>query len=144
MSNAGHRQELRPHLRDEQVPGDSVIVVRGGPASLATLATHARRTHDALMLDGQSLWGVSVFCALDDIRPSSLDGLLRRFASYRVVHLPRAGQLRAARFELLPSFGRPHFTVRVGDDGPVELGRLFEALGREEPNPYHGRGPGRR
>ena len=144
MSSAGHRQELRPHLRDEQVPDDSVVLVRGGPVSVATLANHARRTHDAFMLDGQPLWGVSVFCALDDIGPSSLDGLLRRFASYRVVHLPRAGQLRAARFELLPSFGRPHFTVRVGDDGPVELGRLFEALGREEPSPYHGRRSGRR
>jgi hypothetical protein len=43
---------------------------------------------------------------------------------------------------LLASFRRPHFTVRLGtiDDLP----RLLAALGRAEPNPYHGRRPGRR
>lgn len=85
-----------------------------------------------------------MFCALDDIGTSSLEGLLKRFASYRVVHLPRAGQLRATGFELLSSFGRPHFTVRVSDDGPEELGRLLDALGTADRNPYHGRGPRRR
>ena len=144
MSGGGHRQELRPHLRDEQVPDDSVVVVRGGPASLATLTSHARRTHHAFVLDGQPLWGVSVFGALDDIGPSSLEELLKRFASYRVVHLPRAGQLRATGFALLSSFGRPHFTVRISDDGPEELGRLLDALGTAERNPYHGRGRERR
>ncbi len=84
-----------------------------GPTTLAKLAQHAQRTHDAYVLDGQTLWGVSVFCALDDIGPSSLTALLRRFASYRAVHLARAGQLRHEGFELLPSFRRPHFTVKA-------------------------------
>ncbi len=144
MTEEVARQELRPHLRDERVPDDSVVVVRGGPTTLGKLTDHAHRTHDAFVLDGQPLWGVSVFCALDDIGPSSLEGLLQRFASYRAVHLPRAGQLRAAQFELLPSFGRPHFTVRVTKDAPEELGRLLDALGTAERNPYHGRRPGKR
>lgn len=144
MTERPERQELRPHVRDERAPDDSVVVIRGGPTTLAKLTDHAHRTHEAFVLDGQPLWGVSVFCALDDIGPSSLEGLLQRFASYRAVHLPRAGRLRNARFELLPSFGRPHFTVRVMDDGPGELGRLLDALGTAELNPYHGRRPGRR
>jgi len=85
-----------------------------------------------------------VFCALDDIGPSSLEGLLRRFASYGVVHLPRAGTLRLAGLELLPSFSRPHFTVRLARNEPEDLGGLLQALGAAERNPYHGRSTGRR
>lgn len=142
MADQPERQELRPHLRGEAIPDDSIVVVRGGPSSLDKLAAHAVRTHAAFVLDGQPLFGVSVFCALDDIGPSSLDGLLQRFAPYRVVHLPLAGRLREAGFELLGSFRRPHFTVRLGTLD--ELPRLLDALGRAEPNPYHGRRPGRR
>jgi len=138
-------EELRPYLRDERPPDDSIVVVRGGPDTLAKLAVHARRTHDAYVLDGEPLWGISVYCALDDVGPASLDGLLRRFASYRAVHLPRTGQLRRAGFPLLPSFGRPHYTIRLGDDGQAGLTRLLDVLGPAEANKYHRRErPGRR
>jgi hypothetical protein len=138
-------EALRPYLRDERPPDDSIIVVRGGPDTLAKLAMHARRTHDAYVLDNEPLWGISVYCALDDLGPGSLDGLLRRFASYRVVHLPRVGQLRRAGFPLLPSFGRPHYTVRLNGDDQATLSRLLGALGPTEPNKYHQRErPGRR
>jgi len=136
------RQELRPILRAESVPADGIVVVRGGPASLAKVLSHAQRTHDAFVLDGQPIWGISVFCALDDLGGASLDSLLRRFASYRVVHLPRVSDLREAGFELLPTFGRPHYTVTLS--GPDRAEALLAALGKAEPNPYHERRPGRR
>jgi hypothetical protein len=141
MAGDTERQDLRPSLRNEAAPDDGIVVVRGGPSSVEKLLTHAGRTHDAFVLDGNPLWGISVFCALDDIGPASLDAVLRRFASYRVVHLPRVGQLRAG-FDLLPTFKRPHFTVRL--QSPDEVPRLLSALGNAEPNPYHGRRPGRR
>jgi hypothetical protein len=138
-------EELRPFLREERPPDDSIIVVRGGSDTLAKLARHARRTHDAYILDDKPLWGISVYCALDDVGPASLDGLLRRFASYRAVHLPRAGRLRSAGFPLLPSFGRPHYTVRLDGDDHAELARLLDALGPTEANKYHRiERPGRR
>lgn len=90
------RQELRPHLRDEQPPDDRVVVVRGGPSTAA-------------------------------------------------IHLPSAGQLRVAGFALFPSFGRPHYTVKIASAGLIELVRLLEALGSPESNRYHrGRRPGGR
>jgi len=139
------REELRPYLRDEPPPDDATIVIRGGPDTLAKLTMHARRTHDGYVLDGESLWGISVYCALDDVGPASLDGLLRRFASYRAVHLPRTDQLRRAGYLLLPSFGRPHFTIRLDGDDPAGLTRLLDALGPAEANKYHRRErPGRR
>lgn len=132
------REELRPRVRDERPPNDSVVVVRGGPTTVEKLAGHARRTYDAFVLDGQTIWGVSVFCALDDIGPASLEGLLRRFASYRAVHLPSVGALGVAGFELLPTFGRPHYTVRLSSGDEPQLTRLANALGTAEANPYHG------
>lgn len=140
---SAQREELRPHLRDEPPVADSVVVVRGALSAIDRLRYHARRTHAAFVLDGEPLWGISVFCALDDIGPASLDVLLRRFASYRLVHLPRVVTLVTAGFELLPSFRRPHFSVRIGSDGDEDLSRLLDALGQAEPNPYHRKRPGR-
>ncbi len=66
MTEEEARQELRPHLRDERSPDDSAIVVRGGPTRLTQPANHVQRSHQAFVFDGQPLWGVSVFCALDE------------------------------------------------------------------------------
>ncbi|MGH9185595.1 MAG: hypothetical protein ACRD0U_07255, partial [Acidimicrobiales bacterium] len=82
MSPAPGRQDIEPLLRDEEPPPNGVVVVRGGPNSIERLLEHAQRTADAYTLDGDPLLGVSVFCALDDVGPGSLDALLRRFASY--------------------------------------------------------------
>jgi hypothetical protein len=96
-------------------------------------------------MDGKNSGPTFAYCALDNVGPASLDSLRRRFASYRLVHLPRAGQLRAARFRLLPSFGHPHYTIMLKGDDQPELARLLAALGPAVANKYHGRErPGRR
>jgi hypothetical protein len=138
-------RELRRLVRDERPPDDATMVIRGGPESASRLREHAERTNEYFTLDGEPAWGVSVFCALDDVGEASLPGLLSRFASYRIVHLPTAGQVRRAGFEILPTFGRPHFTVVLPDAGQATLGRLLDTLGAAEPNPYYGgRRPKRR
>lgn len=79
---------------------------------------------------------VSVFAVLD--RP--LEQLLAtRFASFRTVHLCTAGQLRAARFELVATGRRPHFTVRLPTAGDDELGALLAVLGPARDNPEYGK-----
>lgn len=132
------RDDLRRSLRQEELLDDAVVVVRGGPSTIAQLARHAGRTADAFDFDGEPLTGVSVFCALDDIGAASLDALLGRFSYYRVVYLPTAGRLRSAGFELLPTFKRPHYTVRLSSGRDSELEALADALGAAQPNPYHG------
>jgi len=142
----GGREELRPSVRAEVIADDRLIVVRGGPDSVASLARHAQRTSRGFLLDGEPFWGVSVMAALDDIGPASLAGILAgRMATYSTVHTPTAGGLTAAGFDLMPTFGRPHVTVRLGSAGPAELELLLAALGPARPNPYHGgRQPRRR
>src|SRR5947207_3119498 len=111
------REELRPHVRGEQPPPGAVVVLRGGPDTAEKLAAHAGRTHSAFCLDGEPVWGVSLFAALDEVGRASLDGLLSgRLMSYRLVHMPTVGALVDAGFELLPTFRRPHFTVLLHSD----------------------------
>ena len=124
-------QELRPRLRNERPPSATVILARGGPDTLASLRTDARRTARRFCLDGEPLLGISVSAALD----VPLDDLLSdvpmfRFAS---VHCPTVAQLH--EFQLVPTFRRPHFTVRLHSADDLELTKLLTALGPAQANP---------
>lgn len=137
----GEREELRDHVRTEMLPRDQAITLRGGPDNIAKLRRHAARTHRAFVLDGLPVFGVSVFCALDDIGPGSLDGLLEnRLATYRWVHAPTAGHLIEAGFMLLPTFARPHHTLLLDALTDEHFAHLETALGPPVENPYHQRG----
>ncbi len=128
--------EQRDRLRHDQLPGDTVVVIRGGRDTIDKLRRHAERTARAWSLGGVPLLGISVFAVVD--RP--LEALLRdRFASFRTVHVTTAGQLRGAGFELLPTGLRPHFTVRVHSADDDELKRLLAVFGPGRDNPQYGR-----
>jgi hypothetical protein len=119
-------------LRSEQPPADTTLVVRGGRDTIDKLRGHAERTARAWSLDGQPLLGISVFAVLG----IPLDVLLRRrFASFRTIYLPTAGELSEHGFELLATAQRPHFTVRPEQADDRELGRLLAALGPPRPIP---------
>jgi hypothetical protein len=123
-------------LRDEQPLPGTMLVVRGGRDTADKLRGHAQRTARAWALDGQPLLGISVFAVLG----ISLDDLLRRrFASFRLIYLPTAGQLAGRGFELLATGQRPHFTVRLHRADEAELAELLAALGRVRPNPQYAR-----
>jgi hypothetical protein len=95
-----------------------------------------QRTARAWSLDGQPLLGISVFAVLD----LPLDDLLRRrFATFRTIYLPTAGDLTRYGFDLLATALRPHFTVRLHSADDQELGQLLEAIGPPQPNPQYGR-----
>lgn len=97
MATSTGSEDLRPRVREEP-RSDDIVVVRGGPDTLAKLAAHAQRTHRAFSLDGAPFWGVSVFCALDEIGPASLDTILVvKMANYRLVHTLRPWGASATR-----------------------------------------------
>ncbi|MGH3928857.1 MAG: hypothetical protein ACRDTF_02640 [Pseudonocardiaceae bacterium] len=144
------REELRGRLRPEVEPAEAVLVLRGGPDTVPKLQTHARRTARAWCLDGAPLFGISVFCALDDIGPASLPGLLGgRLLTYRCFHRCTVGELQDLGVHLLPTGHRPHFTAVIESDEGAELQRLLACLGHPRENPYRnlstrGRGGGDR
>ena len=122
-------------LRDERLPADATVVVRGGQDTADKLLRHALRTARAWSLDGHPLLGISVFAVLD--RP--LEVLLRqRFATFRTVYLPTVEGLLGAGFELLPTARRPHFTVCLRSANETEVAQLLVALGPARDNPAYG------
>lgn len=130
------RIEQRALLRAEQPPGDTTLVVRGGRDTVDKLRGHAERTARAWSLDGQPLLGISVFAVLG----MPLEVLLRRrFASFRTIYLPTAGELSGQGFELLATAQRPHLIVRLERADDLELGKLLVALGPARPNPQYAR-----
>jgi hypothetical protein len=129
--------DLRDFARVETPPGEATILVRGGPDTSAKLTAHAERVRRAFLLDGLPVLGVSVFAALDDIGPSSLEGiLLGKLSTYRVVHMVTAARLAEAAFGLLPTFGRPHMTLLL--TGLDRIDALLELLGPAVANPRYG------
>lgn len=130
--------ELRPFLRDEPVPDDATVIVRGGRDSIDKLVQHALRTNRAFVLDGEPLLGVSVWLALDTSGDASVEGILAgRMSTYRTVHTPTVAQVRDAGFGLIPSFRRPHYTLIVPDASTATIETLAAALGPAMANPYH-------
>ncbi|MGH3926595.1 MAG: hypothetical protein ACRDTT_27670, partial [Pseudonocardiaceae bacterium] len=122
------REELRGRIRAEPSPPDAALVVRGGPDTLPKLRTHARRTARAWCLDGVPLFGISVFCALDDIGPASLPGLLNsRLRTYRCIHYCPVSALRLIGVHLLPTGHRPHFTAVIASDEEGGFGGCLPA-----------------
>jgi hypothetical protein len=129
--------DLRDFVRAETVPPKATLIVRGGPDSAMKLMSHAERVRRAFVLDGGPVLGISVFAALDDIGPASLDGIQAgKVSTYRVVHLVAVGQVLDAGFMVLPTFDRPHVTLLLDTLERVET--LLELLGPPQTNPRYG------
>lgn len=133
---ADEREELRDRIRvDEVPPDDAAVVIRGGPDTLSLLRTHARRLHRAFVLDGESVFGVSVFVALDDVGAASERGVLAgKLRSYPSIYRCTVGDLLERGLGLVPTFARPHYTVLLPALDSVD--DLASALGTLRPNPY--------
>lgn len=128
-------EELRPYVRHEPPADDDVLVVRGGDDSLDKLRRHAERIHRAYMLDGTPLYGLSVYCALDELARRRLD---RQLSTYPVVRVSTVGRIRTASFRLLPTFARPHFTIVLATIETGELARLLACFDPASHNPRYG------
>ncbi len=69
------REERRDRVRSDEAPSsDASVVIRGGPDTLSLLRTHVRRLHRAFVLDGEPVFGIWVFVALDDVGSGGLAG----------------------------------------------------------------------
>ena len=99
---------------------------------LEKLRRHAERPASQWVLDGAPLLGVSVFAAFD----GDIDGLLARFASYRLVYTPTVAAVRE-QFKLLATGTRPHFTIQVPDTSDAVMRRLLNVLGEERHNEFY-------
>lgn len=133
--SVSRRDELRLRVRAGEVPRVSSVIIRGGPDTPSLLRTHARRLHRAFTLDGEPVFGVSVFVALDDVGPASERGILSgKLRTYPSIYRCTVADLAGRGLGVLATFTRPHYTVVLPDLGALE--DMSAALGAHRPNPY--------
>jgi len=107
-------------------------VVRGGRQSLSD-ANLERSTTDTW--ESYRFFGVSVFAAPDDdlVALSHRQMAIRRRPEVRVT---RCGDLRAARFEVAPTFSNPdHFSIILAEATSEAFARLRSVFSEPVANP---------
>jgi hypothetical protein len=124
-------------VRRAPIPDDAVLVVRGDDLNPETARSQAvafrRRFPD------WSRWGLSAFYARSDAEIDDLAAdQLERFP---VLVVFATGQLRAAGFDVVPTFRTPHVTIAFDGDLDVALGRLVALGTNRRPNAYHDEEP---
>lgn len=126
-------EQRLPRIRRAPLPDDAVVVVRGDDLDSATARHQAvafrRRFPD------WGRWGLSAFYARNEAEVEDLGAdQLERFpllACYRVA------DLRAAGFEVCPTFRTPHVTIAFDGELDDRLAALIRAVHEVRVNPYH-------
>jgi hypothetical protein len=134
--------DLRDSIRDEHIPA-ACVLLRGGPESAVKLRRHIERMRRMFLLDGNPVFGISMFAALDVAGIDSREGILSgRLSTYRLVHFVTAGDITAGGFAVIPTFRRPHVTVRLQSTDDVP--ELLDVLGPPQVNDTYGENRRRR
>jgi hypothetical protein len=126
-----------PHVvRAERLPDDATVVIRGGERSLDD-AIIERSVADCWTDYG--FFGLSVFA---DPSTSDIGEIARRtpLIRRRLVRTAQVGLLRAAGFEVVPTFAnRYHFSVVLAEATEEVFDALRSCFGPAEPNPAYQR-----
>lgn len=119
-------------LRAEPPPDDLLLVVRGGTRMLGD-AYLANQVGDCW--ERYQFFGVSVFGAPDDDL-GVVSAVVRAIRVRPVVRVAKCAALRAAGFEVMPTFANPwHFSVVLSDATPTTFESLRLCFGEPVPNP---------
>jgi hypothetical protein len=134
-------EPIEPHLRSVELVQDSRLVVRGWPLTVDGLLRNADATRNRFSWRGDPLVAVSAEMTgagwdLDRILAGPRLRTRSRYAAAPAMALVTSG------FELLPTFGAPHFSVVLGAYDDVSAEHLLEVLGQLRRNPHYvGRQP---
>jgi hypothetical protein len=90
--------------------------------------------HRLYVLDGEPIYGISVFVAARTGSAEEMHVMADKLRSYPLVYRTTVGRLDRSGFALLPTFGHPHFTVLMPSLEAVD--ELAAAFGELLVNPY--------
>jgi len=131
-------EPIESYLRSEEPPDDAVVVVRGGPVSPEKIVEHAHRQAREYTYRNVPMYSISVSLTVPGWDLSAL--LAGPLSSRSTFAVSTAGVVRAAGFELLPTYEAPHYDLLLATGEYREAEALLGLFGSPEPNPYKRRG----
>ena len=106
MSNG---QPIEPLIRVETPPLQAIVVIRGGPITVAKIVEHARRQQAVFTYRGEPMVAVSVDLTIEGW---SVERILReRMWSRSKYATTTVGELRSAGYEFVATSVAPHYSV---------------------------------
>ena len=123
------RQHKRRQRRNQPVPAEGVVVVRGDVLAAESLRTDAADNHEMY-----GFYGISVFAETAEVPWTDLAAT--RFAAVPWLVLFTAGDLEAAGLELWDTGLAPYYDVVHADLGQL-VARMLGTAHRVVPNPHH-------
>src|SRR5437588_8834489 len=115
--------------RDESLPGDSFLVVRGGLLEITILRADAEAARRRFSIEGVSVFGAGDATDVEVLARS-------RMVRFDVLTLVTLGVLRAARLERVPTFKSPHYTIML-PNLEADLRRLLACENVIWVNPFY-------
>lgn len=102
-------QPIEPLIRVEALPQEAVVVIRGGPITVAKIVEHARRQQAVFTYRGEPMVAISVDLTIE---AWSVERILReRMWSRSKYATTTVGELRSAGYELVATSAAPHYSV---------------------------------
>lgn len=120
----------------EMLNADADLVVRGSPLTVEGLLRNADATRGRYSWRGEPLVAVSAEVTADGW---TLDAILagRRMRTRSRYARALVSSLVVGGFELLPTFGAPHYSVRLPSYDEKSAQRLLDLLGTTNRNPFY-------
>ncbi len=127
-------QPIEAHIRGDDPPPHSALVVRGGPLHTDNIAQHAARQAREFSYQSEPMYSVSV-----DVTSGAwtLERILsERLWSRSTFATGSVGALRKRGFLLLGTHSQPHFEVILGNGDLEAAATLLSTFGPDEANPF--------
>ena len=135
------QEPIETFLRVEPIDDETIVVVRGGPITPEKFLEHAHRQAREFTFRGAPMYSVSVNLT---VAGWDLDALLAGpLASRSTYATATVGIVRAAGFELLPTFATPHYDLLLPGGQYPDADRARAVFSDPEPNPFKRRGRSR-
>lgn len=131
-------EPIERYIRSEEPPDDAAVVVRGGPIATEKVVEHAGRQARWYAYRNAPMHSISVSLTVGGWDLSDL--LVGPLSSRSTFAVSTAGVVRAAGFELLPTYEAPHYDLLLATGEYREAEVLLSLFGSPEPNPYKRRG----
>ncbi|MGH7320462.1 MAG: hypothetical protein ACRELA_12660 [Candidatus Rokuibacteriota bacterium] len=133
----GELEPIEGHVRDEEPPDDTVLVIRGGPLAPEKLIAHAHRQQLKFSYQGRSMASVSVDAT---VAGWSLEAILEeRLWSRSTYAACEVGRIREAGYVLLATHEAPHYDILLAEASLAAAEALLAVFGAPYHNPYKGR-----